>query len=74
MITRVWLDESFQDCICCVKCESIAPEVFEVPDKMVVRMSANLALEDEIREAAGECPVFTIAIEYDHSGNRDNPA
>lgn len=73
MITRVWLDETVQECICCVRCEAMVPEVFEVPEKMVVRIGADLGREAEIREAADECPVATIAIEYDHSGKRDNP-
>ena len=72
MFTRVWLDESVQECICCSKCEAMIPEVFEVPEKMVVRQYANLNLADAIKEAADECPVFTIAIEYEHSGKREN--
>lgn len=72
MITRVWLDESLTDCTCCMLCEGAVPEVFEVPERMVVRVNPNLTLEDEIKEAAENCPVATIAIEYDHSGKRDN--
>lgn len=72
MITRVWLDESLQDCTSCMLCEGGVPEVFEVPEKMVVRTDANLTLESEIMEAAEACPVATIAIEFDHSGKRDN--
>lgn len=72
MITRVWLDESRQECISCVRCEVMVPEVFEVPDKMVVRAAADLSLKDQIMEAAEECPVGTIAIEFDNSGKRDN--
>jgi ferredoxin len=72
MITRVWLDESLNDCTCCMLCESSVPEVFEVPERMVVKANPNLALIEEIKEAAESCPVSTIAIEYDHSGKRDN--
>jgi len=53
-------------------CEAAVPEVFEVPERMVVRANPNLTLVDEIKEAAENCPVSTIAIEYDHSGKRDN--
>jgi ferredoxin len=73
MITRVWLDESLSDCTSCMICESAVPEVFEVPERMVVKANPNLTLEDEIKEAALNCPVATIAIEYDNSGKRDNP-
>jgi hypothetical protein len=51
---------------------SQVPEVFEVPEKMVVRKDADLTLVKEIEKAAEDCPVATIAIEYDHSGKRDN--
>lgn len=71
-ITKVWLDETQNECTMCGKCEAICPEVFEVPEKMKPRLDADLSLEDSIKEAAEECPVFTIAIEYDNSGKRDN--
>lgn len=72
VITRVWLDESIQECISCVLCEVTLPEVFEVPAKMVVRANADLTLKDPLVEAAEGCPVSTIAIEFDNSGKRDN--
>ncbi len=71
-ITKVWLDETENECTMCGACEAVTPEVFEVPDKMVVRKDANLLLTSEIIEAAEGCPVSTIAIEYDNSGKRDN--
>jgi ferredoxin len=72
-ITKVWLDESENECTMCGACEATCPEVFEVPEKMVVRPDAQLALTDQVVEAAEGCPVGTIAIEYDGSGKRDNP-
>jgi ferredoxin len=73
-ITRVWLDESENECTMCGACEAICDAVFEVPEKMIVKKNADLSLEDEILESAEGCPVATIAIEYDNSGKRDNPA
>jgi ferredoxin len=72
-ITKVWLDESENECTMCGACEATCPEVFEVPEKMVVRPDAQLGLTDQVVEAAEGCPVGTIAIEYDGSGKRDNP-
>jgi len=71
-ITRVWLDESENECTMCGACEAVCDSVFEVPEKMVVKSGADLSLEDEIKEAVDSCPVDTIAIEYDNSGKRDN--
>lgn len=72
-ITKVWLDESENECTMCGACEAICPDVFSVPDKMTINVGANLNLKDEIIESAEGCPVGTIAIEYDNSGKRDNP-
>lgn len=71
-ITRVWLDESENECTMCGACEAVCDAVFEVPEKMVVKADADLSLEDEIKEAVDSCPVDTIAVEYDNSGKRDN--
>jgi len=71
-ITRVWLDESENECTMCGACEAVCDAVFEVPEKMVVKSDADLSLEDEIKEAVDSCPVDTIAVEYDNSGKRDN--
>jgi ferredoxin len=74
-ITKVWLDESLNECISCGACESAAPQIFEIPDKMAVRADANVAdasLAESILDAANSCPVSVIAIEQDGSGNRDN--
>lgn len=71
-ITRVWLDESKEDCTMCGLCQSMCPKVFVVPEKMVVREDADLSCKSEIIEAANSCPVDVIAIEFDRSGKRDN--
>ena len=71
-ITKVWLDETENECTLCGACEAICPEVFEVPEKMIIVDDADLNLTEEIEEAAEGCPVATIAIEYDGSGKRDN--
>jgi len=73
-ITKVWLDESENECTMCGACEATCPEVFEVPEKMIVKNGADFTLNDQILESAEGCPVGTIAIEYDNSGKRDNPA
>jgi ferredoxin len=62
-ITKVWLDESQNECISCGACESAAPDVFEIPDKMVVKPNADLSQEDAIRDAVNSCPSSVIAFE-----------
>jgi ferredoxin len=71
-ITRVWLDESKEDCTMCSLCETTCPEVFRVPEKMTVLENADLRCQDKIETAAHACPVSVIAIEYDYSKKRDN--
>ncbi len=71
-ITRVWLDESNEDCTQCGLCQTICPEVFSVPEKMMVLESPNLSKTVEIEEAAASCPVSVIALEKASSGKRDN--
>ena len=63
-IKRVWLDESDNECISCGLCETTCPEVFEVPDKMVVKpdVDFNLYEEDIINSAEG-CPSEVIKYE-----------
>jgi ferredoxin len=65
-IKKVWLDESEDECTSCNLCEDTAPEVFEVPDKMVVKKDADLEKYDaEIREAVEGCPTQVIKMEED---------
>lgn len=60
-ITKVWLDESGDECISCGNCEAICPEVFEVPDKMIVVEGADfIANEAKILEAVDACPTAVI--------------
>ncbi len=63
-ITKVWLDESNDECTSCGLCESIAPGIFEVPDKMVVKSNANFNDNiADIKDAADSCPVGVIKFE-----------
>ena len=63
-IKRVWLDESEDECISCGVCESTCPEVFEVPDKMVVKSGVDFNLyESEIQDAIDSCPTDVIKSE-----------
>ncbi|NWJ51595.1 MAG: ferredoxin [Bacteroidetes bacterium] len=63
-IKKVWLDESENDCISCGVCEITCPEVFEVPDRMIVKQVANFdAYEAAIRDAVESCPSEVIKFE-----------
>ncbi len=63
-IRRVWLDESDNECISCGACESCCPEVFEVPDKMVVKNGVDFnKFEPQILEAVNSCPTEVIKYE-----------
>jgi ferredoxin len=60
-IKKVWLDESENECISCGVCESTCPEVFEVPDKMVVKQGVNFDdYEAAILDAVESCPSEVI--------------
>jgi ferredoxin len=72
-ITKVWLDESENECTMCGACEAVADAVFSVPEKMVVKAGVDFSkYEADIRDAAMGCPVATIAYEIDGSGKRNN--
>ncbi len=72
-ITKVWLDETENECTMCGACEAIADSVFAVPEKMVVKAGVNFAdFEAEIKEACGGCPVGTIAYAVDGGEARAN--
>ena len=60
---KVTIDEDL--CTGCGLCEETCPEVFEMPDEIAqVKSDANPAEhEDEVRQAAEECPVECISIE-----------
>ncbi|MBK8980165.1 MAG: ferredoxin [Planctomycetes bacterium] len=64
-IRRVWIQEG---CISCGLCQDLCAEVFLVDDGLdcVVRADAPahfVAKDDEIREAARDCPVEVIHYE-----------
>ncbi|MGM0504508.1 MAG: ferredoxin [Bacteroidota bacterium] len=60
-IKKVWIEEG---CTSCGLCESICPEVFEMPDEAIVKEDADFAAnEEEIKEAAESCPVDVIKYE-----------
>ncbi len=59
-IEKVWIDESENECTMCGACEAVCEEVFEVPEKVLVKEDADLSMEDEIIEAADCCPVEII--------------
>jgi ferredoxin len=63
-IKRVWLDESENECISCGACELSCPEVFAVPDKMVVKKGVDLSqFETQILDAIDSCPTEVIKYE-----------
>ena len=63
-IIKVWLDESDDECISCGACETACPEVFEVPDKMVVKKGVDFSKYDaEIKDAVDACPTSVIKFE-----------
>jgi len=63
-IKRVWLDESENECISCGLCETTCPEVFEVPDKMVVKPDVDFnQYEEDIINSAEGCPSEVIKYE-----------
>ena len=60
-LKNVWIEDG---CTSCGLCESICPEVFEMPDEAIVKEGADLnANEDDIKQAAESCPVAVICIE-----------
>ncbi len=61
-ITKAWIEE---DCIACGLCEGTCSDVFAVnSDIAEVNDGVDLSqFEDEIREAASECPVEVIKFE-----------
>ena len=61
-ITKVWIDESENECTMCGACEAICDAVFDVPEKVVVKADADLSFQDEIQEAADCCPTQVIKV------------
>ena len=54
-----------EDCTACGLCVDTCPEVFEMDDEMakVIADPVPEALEDQVTQAADECPVEAIIIE-----------
>ena len=60
-ITKVWIEEG---CTVCNLCEDTAPDVFEVTDDSCTVKDVDFnEYEDEIKEAAEDCPVEVIKYE-----------
>ncbi len=60
-IKKVWIEEG---CISCGVCEATAPDVFEMPELAIVKPGINFnEYEEEIKEAAENCPVEVIMYE-----------
>ena len=55
------VDES--TCLGCGACLGIAPEAFEMDEKGLSKPIEGAELTDDVREAAGACPVGAISIE-----------
>jgi len=53
-----------EDCIACERCVEICPEVFEMGETYAEVKVDDVPpeYEDEVREAADECPVSAIII------------
>jgi ferredoxin len=63
-LKKVWVDEDA--CTGCGLCEDTCPDVFEVDDTASVKDDSDLAgYEDEIKEAAEDCPTEAIHFEED---------
>jgi ferredoxin len=57
-IKKVWIEDG---CIACNLSETICPDVFEVEEQARVKEGVDFSLyEEEIREAAEQCPVQVI--------------
>ena len=62
-ISKVWRDDTVNTCVACKICESFAPRVFRVFDKMIVMPNVDYSIyENEIREAVISCPTKIIKI------------
>ena len=49
-IARVRLDESENECTMCGVCEAACPEIFEVPEKVIIKEGADFGLVEEAIE------------------------
>ncbi|MCU4174024.1 ferredoxin [Carboxylicivirga sp. N1Y90] len=63
-IKRVWRGDSVNTCVACKICQSFAPRVFKVFDKMIVMPNVDyIKYENEILEAVESCPTGIIKID-----------
>jgi ferredoxin len=70
MITKVWFDTTYDECIACGACEVIAESVFHVVEKtdedgqtvgdLIINEKEINSHADEVREAAITCPAECI--------------
>ncbi len=60
-INKVWIEEG---CTVCGLCEEICSEVFEIQDEAVVKEGVDYSeYEEQIKDAADQCPVEVIKYE-----------
>jgi len=60
-ISKTWIIDG---CISCGLCSDLCPDVFELQDVAVVKEGVDFNLyENQIKEAAGDCPVEVIKYE-----------
>ena len=60
MITKVWLDETNDECVECGACEACTDAVFRVENKCKVLDADYSKYEEEIKDAADTCPAGVI--------------
>ena len=65
MITRVWIDESEEECVSCGACEAGCEAIFRVPEKVKIVGDDFARYETEIIDAADYCPAGVIRYEKD---------
>ena len=64
VIKRVWRDDTANTYVVCKICQSLAPGVFRVFNKMIVMPGVDYTLyETEILETTDMCPVEVIKYE-----------
>lgn len=60
-IKKVWIEEG---CTVCGLCADTCPDVFEMKDEATVKENINFSdYEEQIKEAAENCPVEVIKYE-----------
>ena len=60
MITKVWIDETDEECVACGACEAICDAIFRVPHKCEIVGTDYAKYDTEIRDAAYCCPAGVI--------------